>query len=64
MDETNDRDRALGRIESKVDILVDRSINQNDRISNLEASRSWVRGVVAVMAVAWIGLLRLVLGDK
>jgi hypothetical protein len=49
----NSLDRAVGRIESKVDTLLDQSTAQEIRIRSLETSRSWVRGMWAAMAAAW-----------
>ena len=51
--------RDLGRIESKVDILLTRDLDQEHRVSSLERSRAWFRGVLAVLALAWAAVLKL-----
>lgn len=45
--------RALGRIESKVDLLIQNTSDQEGRIRGLEKSRSWVRGGLAVLGALW-----------
>lgn len=56
---TDELQRAMGRIESKVDMLLDRDADRELRLSSLERSRSWLQGILAVLAVAWAAILKL-----
>jgi len=63
MDE-DDLIRTVGRVESKVDILLDRTKDQEGRIQDLERSRNWMRGVLASLGVAWAALLKFSIGGR
>lgn len=58
-------ERSLGRIESKVDSLLIRAGKHDDRISSLEGTKSWFRGVAAAvslgLAAAWAFIIHFVL---
>lgn len=56
--------RGLGRVESKVDMILERQTLSDSRIRDLEISRGWMRGVLAVLAVAWAALLKIGFGGK
>lgn len=60
--------KATARTEEKVDGLCKRFdslmphlVTMNERVDSLERSRSWVKGVGAVLGVLWTALL-IVLG--
>lgn len=61
--EMNDLQRALGRLEAKVDILLttqDRELTDlRKRVSALERWRSWLAGGFAVVSFGWGVLLYL-----
>lgn len=49
--------RSLGKIEAKVDILLERSSSQDKRISAVEKKVWWSTGVGAVLAFIGSNLL-------
>lgn len=53
----DDLKRAIGSVEAKVDILLERSTSDTKRIDSLEQSRSWFKGVLAVLGAAWAVLV-------
>lgn len=52
--------RAMGRVESKVDILLERTADQGKRIGDLEVSRGRLAGALAILTVVWGAVLKFV----
>jgi hypothetical protein len=52
--------QALGRLEAKVDLLLQDRQDLEARVGSLERWRSWLAGAWAILAVglSWIGLTR------
>ena len=51
--------KALGRLEGKMDLLLDRSDSQEERIQKLESCKNWARGAVAMAVISWAFILKL-----
>lgn len=47
---TDELQRAMGRVEAKVDILLERSIHDEKRITAIEKKVWWASGASAVLA--------------
>lgn len=47
MDKHNELYRAVGRIESKVDLLLERQEGQQRDINSLKIWRAWITGIAA-----------------
>ena len=47
---TDDLQRAMGRVEAKVDILLDRARSDDKRITAIEKKVWWASGASAVVA--------------
>ena len=43
----------------RLDTLMPHLVRLNDRVSDLERSRSWIKGVAWVLSGLWFGLLAL-----
>lgn len=47
MNDLNELHRAVGRIESKVDLLLEHQGKQQEEIDSLKTWRTWVAGIAA-----------------
>ena len=56
--------KSIARLETKVDLLLELSKGTEDRIRDLEKTRNWMKGALAVIGVAWAFALKALLGDK
>lgn len=59
-----DVSRSIGSIESKVDILLERTALLEERTRSLESTKNWLRGVAAALVVAWGVILKLLFEHK
>ena len=55
-----DISRALGNIEGKLDLIIERTVTNSQRISELETSRNWMKGVISALG-AVVGALGIAL---
>lgn len=51
--------QALGSLEAKVDILLDRTSTTEKRVRELELTKYWAKGAAAAVSVAWVFILKL-----
>lgn len=53
----NDLHQCVGRIESKVDRLLQDSADFDKRVRSLESTRTWLKGMWAAVVAAWGAIL-------